>query len=409
MQRRSVLFLETGKQKSVQVLPYLFFEHIAVNLLIPYAPALLSDTPADHFHLKPVVLDIHARCQHQHPVRHIRIVNLSAVQQHSVLHLLAPLLPGLAQLRVHPNFHALRVSLVKLFFCHKELLDDLFPGAEGGCQRIQVETSGLRRRIFCHEPPPLARLLPLIFPGYHPAPLTLVQHLSLRVLPVKDHIGPHERLGMPAIRARHIPFLFRDLLELCFDAALPFDNWRADDHGFLVPKGRLPLLCQAQRVALCSGAGRIAVNLVRQQNLDRAAGKARGAVCAYDGDVPAGEIFLHDGVAAVPALNIHLVPQLRRVPYHRGQPVFGKSLSHVKRRLHHQDRGRGVIHVVPQRVQDKRIGLSDLRGTHNDYLADMRVSDGVHDLPLIWGLVRVPAARLCAALRRQHPVFVRPL
>ena len=267
----------------------------------------------------------------------------------------------------------------------------------------------LRAGVLRHKASAFAGLLPLVFSVHHAAALTLVQHFALWVILVKYHVGPHERLVMPALRAWHIPFLPRGLVELRLDTALALNDRRGYDHRLFVPKGCLSLLGQGKRVALRSGACRVAVNLVCQQHLDRTAGKAGRAVRAHDGDVAAGEILLHDGVAGIAAFHVDLVPQLRRVPYHGRKPVFGKGLPHVQRRLHHEDGGRGVVHVVAQRVQDKSVGLADLRRAHDHHLADVRVADCVHDLPLIRGLVRVPAARLRAALRRQHPVSVCPL
>ena len=272
-----------------------------------------------------------------------------------------------------------------------------------------MKASRLRAGVLRHKAPAFACLLPLVFSVHYAAALALIQHLTLRVVLVKHHIGPHKRLVMPALRAWHVPFLPRGLVELRLDAALSLNDRRGHDHRLFVPKGRLSLLGQGKRVALRSGAGRIAVNLVRQQHLDGTAGKARCAVRAHDGDVATGEILLHDGVAGIAAFHVDLVPQLRRVPYHGREPVFGKGLSHVQRRLHHEDGSRGVVHVVAQRIEDESVGLADLRRAHDHHLADVRVADCVHDLPLVWCLVRVPAPRLRAALRRQHPVSVCPL
>ena len=127
VQRRPVFFLEAPQQEIVEVLPYLLFQHIAVYLLIADTPALLANAPADHLHLEAVVLHVYTGCQHQHSLRYVCVVQLPPVQQRGILHLLALFLPRFAQLRVYPDFHALRVSLIELFLCHKELLHDLFP------------------------------------------------------------------------------------------------------------------------------------------------------------------------------------------------------------------------------------------------------------------------------------------
>ena len=113
---RPVLLAERRRQEGVQIAPHLFLEHIAVYLLVADAP---------------VVLNVHASRQHQHILRHLSVVYLAAVHQFGVFQPLARLLPGLAQLRVHPGFHLLRVALVQHLLGKQELFHDLLPPAEG--------------------------------------------------------------------------------------------------------------------------------------------------------------------------------------------------------------------------------------------------------------------------------------
>lgn len=102
------------------------------------------------------------------------------------------------------------------------------------------------------------------------------------------------------------------------------------------------------------------------------------------------------GISGIPAFCVHQVPQYRGVPEHGGKAVLGKGLPHVKGRLHIHNGRRRVFHIVANGVEDD-VGLSDLRRTLNYYLWDMRVPNGVHDLPLVGRFAGMPPPRLRAA------------
>ena len=271
-----------------------------------------------------------------------------------------------------------------------------------------MEAPRRRARICRHEMPLDLLGLPGVFTAFAPAALALVAHALFQVVPVEYDVGPTKGLIMPALRARYVPFLPRRLLKLRLDAAASLDGRCRYDNGLLVPKGRLALLRQEQRVALCSGAGRVAVHLVAQQHLDRSAGKARRAVRADDRHVSARKVLLQDRVAGIAALGVYQHPQHRRIPYHGSQEVLAERLAHFEGRLHHQHRRGIVVHIVAEHIHQHG-RLADLRGGHDHDLAHVLVADGVHDLPLIRRVVRMPPARRGAVLRTQHPVGVRPL
>ena len=376
--------------------------------MVSDSPAFLANAPTHDLNLKAVILHIHTGGKHKHFFGHHRVVNLAAVEQFGVLHLFAPLLPSFTQFGIYPNLHALRVSLVKLFFRHYEFLHDLFPSAKGGGKRVQVEPPRFCAGVFRHKAALLALLFPAVFVRHAPAAFAFVNDLFLQVVRVKDKVCPHKRLVMPALRARHIPFLAGGLVVLGFNAAVPLDNRGRYHNRFLIPKCCLALLGKAQRVALGSGAAGVAVYLVGQQHFNRAAGKAGGAVRAHYGDVPAGEILFQDRVPGVSAFHIHQPAQYRRVAYHRGQAVFAECLPHVQGRLHNQDGRGGIGHKIAKDVQ-QQFGLAQLRRAHDNYPPYVRITYGVHDLPLVRCLVGVPPPRLGAALRAQHTVAVSPL
>ena len=172
------------------------------------------------------------------------------------------------------------------------LLHDFMPAAEIGGQRIQVKAPCFGVRILRHEMAVLALALPLIFSEYLPAPLALIQDRLCQIVFVKFDLPPHKRLEMTAPRARHVPLFHCAVQKLGFNPAVSLDGRRGDNDRFLVPKGRLPLLRQQQRVPLRPGALRVSVHLVGQQNLDGPHTQAHGAVRSHDGHMTAGEVFL---------------------------------------------------------------------------------------------------------------------
>ena len=325
MQGCPVLFVEGDLQKSVQVRPNLFFLRVSVYFLIPDAPALLADAPAHNLRLETVLLHVHGSGQHQHAVRHLRVVQLPAVYQLVSVDALPRLFPRLAKLGVGPRFHFLYVAKRQLLACGNEFVHHVFPAAEIGGQCIQVEASRLCRRILCPEASQLPLFLPGVFSKPLPAPLALVEDWLRRVCAVVLEIqaAPRQRLVMAAPRAGYGPLFPRAFQKLLFDFAVSLNGRRGDDHGFLIPKRSLPLLRQQKRITFCPGALRVAVYLVSQQYLDRPHTQAHGAVGSHDGDMPTRKILLQDGISAVPALRIHQPAQNRRVPYHGRKVVFG--------------------------------------------------------------------------------------
>ena len=165
---------------------------------------------------------------------------------------------------------------------------------------------------------------------------------------------------------------------------------------------------QQKGVALRPSALRVAVHLVAQQHLDRSACETGRAVRPDDGYMASRKILFQDGVSAVSAFRVYQAGEYRRVPYHGREEVLAERLAHFKRRLHHQHRGRVVVHIVAQHIHQHG-RLSDLGRAHNHYFADMRIPDSVHDFPLIGRVLCVPAPRRCAVLCRQHPVGIGPL
>ena len=206
-----------------------------------------------------------------------------------------------------------------------------------------------------------ALLFPPVFVGDAAALPADVAHALVEIIRVKLDVLPEERLVCSAFRAGYVPFLLRRKQVGILDSAVSLDGGSADHDGLVVPKGRLAFLCQIKGVALSSRALGVTVDLVRQQHLDGAAGKAGRAVCTHNGDVSAGKILLHDGVASVPALGIYKAGKPGRVPDHGSNAVFRERLSHVKGRLHTHHRTGCIVHVVAQRVEDESIRLADLR------------------------------------------------
>ena len=271
---------------------------------------------------------------------------------------------------------------------------------ESSCRRARIGRNVLALDLLCF-PAVLIR---------HASALTAhIVDAFFQIVRVELHVLPDERLICAALRARDVPLFLRREVERVLNSAVALDGRRGNHDGFAVPESRLAFLRQVQRIALCSCTFGVAVYLVSQQNFDRTAGKARRAVCSNDGYVAADEVLLHHGVSGESAFDIHQPFEARRVPKHRGNSIFGKRLAHIKGRLHTHDRGRGVVHVVGQHVQNERIGFAYLGRRHYHHFPDVWITDGIHNSPLIRSLVRVPSARFRAGLGGQYPVLVRPL
>ena len=185
-----------------------------------------------------------------------------------------------------------------------------------------MKSSGFCAGVGCNVLAVNALLFPPVFVGDAAALPADVAHALVEIIRVKLDVLPEERLVCSAFRAGYVPFLLRRKQIGILDSAVSLDGGSADHDGLVVPKGRLAFLCQIKGIALSSRALGVTVDLVRQQHLDGAAGKAGRAVCAHNGDVSAGKILLHDGVASVPALGIYKAGKPGRVPDHGSNAVF---------------------------------------------------------------------------------------
>ena len=241
LHRRAVRLVPRSVQKLVKVFPHRILQKVPVNLLVAYAPAFLSGSPAHDLHFKAVILRIYSGSQHYHIVRHIRLVGFAPPVQVCFLHGFALLCPRLAQLCVHPCFHQLRVSCVQLFLCLQKLFNYFLPAAKARAKRCQVESPCRFSGAFRH---PLAAnhlFFPVRLTVCHAAPLTHILRV-LRVLRVKFQVRPHKRLVMSATWAGDLELLLRAVLKLHLDPARLFQRRRAHKHLLFIPKGRLPLL-----------------------------------------------------------------------------------------------------------------------------------------------------------------------
>ena len=407
--RAVFLFPCTGKEL-VQVCPHLTAFQVAVDALVPDAPAFSADTPAHHFGLEAVILGIDTSRQVHYAVRDFGLVELAAVQQVVCLHRFARFLPRQAQVGVHKDLHLLVIAALCVQVSSNEVLHDLVPPAEGGADLVHVEAPHRPFRVFCVPLSLQAVFLPAVFVVKAATLGTAVLHAAFRPLfLVEHHVVPNKGLIKAAVRARHRPFLLGGCVELVQNAAVIFVGGGRHQHRLVIPVGRLALLGQHDRVALFAGAGFVSVHLVRQQHLDGAAAKIGRGVCTNDGQLTSGKVLFHDRVARVAALVVHKAPEHRSVPDHGSQTVFAETLAQVHRRLHDHDRGRVVTHVVPDGVQDQAVRLAGLGAHHGYHLADMDIPDGIHNLPLERCIVRIPAALRCGCFRRQAAVVICPL
>ena len=378
--------------------------------MVPDAPAFSADTPAHHFGLEAVILGIDTSRQVHYAVRDFGLVELAAVQQVVCLHRFARFLPRQAQVGVHKDLHLLVIAALCIQVSGNKVLHDLVPPAEGRAYLVHVEAPHRPFRVLCVPLAFQAVLLPAVFIVQTAALGATVLHTALRPLVlIEHHVVPHKGLIKAAVRARHRPLFLCGGVELVQNAAIVFGGGGGYQHRLVIPVGRLALLGQHDRVALFASACLVSVHLVRQQHLDGAAAEVGGGIRANDGQLPTGKVFLHDRVTGIAALVVHKATEHRRVPDHGRQAVFAEALAQIHRRLHDHDGGGVVTHVIPDGVQDQAVRLAGLGAHHGYHLADMHISDSVHDLPLERRVVRVPAPLRRRGFRRQAPVVIRPL
>ena len=261
-----------------------------------------------------------------------------------------------------------------------------------------MKAASFRARICCHKFSVLSHGFPLVFAAFSLALPTPVSDTQARRGLIKQKVCPYQGLMISAPGARHIPFLLRGFLKFLCNTAYAFVARRADNNRFLIPKSCLAFLPQQKRVPFGSGTGRITVHLIRQQDLDWTARKAGRAVCTDDRYVAARKVLFQDGIACISAFCVNEIPEYRRIPQHRGQEILAECLPHFQRRLHNQYRGWRIMHEIPQHIH-KHCSLSDLGRTHDNNFPCVRISDCIHNFPLVWCLVRMPAPRFCAIFR----------
>ena len=349
-------------------------------------------------------------CQVHHAVRHLGLVELTAIQQVVCLHRFARFFPRQAKVGVYEHLHLFIVAAFRVHIRRYEVLHDLVPPAKGRTYLVHVEAPHGALWVLCVPFALQAVLLPAVFVVQTAALGAAVLRTARRpVVLVEHHVVPYKGLIKAAVRARHRPLFLGGCVELVQNAAIVFGGGGGYQHRLVIPVGRLALLGQHDRVSLFASACLVSVHLVRQQHLDGASAEVGGGIRSNDGQLPAGKVLFHDGVAGIAALVVHKATEHRRVPDHGRQSVFAEAFAQINGGLHDHDGGGVVTHVIPDGVQDQAVCLAGLGAHHGYHLADMHISDSVHDLPLERRIVRVPAPLRRRGFRRQSPVIIRPL
>ena len=122
----------------------------------------------------------------------------------------------------------------------------------------------------------------------------------------------------------------------------------------------------------------------------------------------AGVGLLENGVAAVPAFAGGYLPaQDGCVPQHGSDAQLGILLRVNGGGVDEQDRAGVLVNDVPDDVV-LQLGFSYLRGGDQDQPPDLRVGEGVHNLPEVGRPGDPVLTNLRAALRRQPALFIGP-
>ena len=212
-----------------------------------------------------------------------------------------------------------------------------------------------------------------------------------------------------AVGTLHAPPLHRPLIEGIRNGAVPFDGGRTDFHSLGVVEGDLPGHCQLPRVPLFPGGLCPAVALIADDVPDRLRCQGVGLCGAAERENAAGVGFLKDGVAAVPAFGWGYLPaQGRSIPDHGSDAEFGILLRVDGRGVDEQD-GAGVLVYDVSNDVVLQLGFSHLGGRDQDLPPDLRVREGIHDLPEVRRPADAVGAGFRAAFRGQTALFLRPL
>ena len=401
-----VLGGQTGvDQQAIQLLPQRGFRRVAVQHDVLDTPRLLTRTPAHELDFQSILLRIHASGDGQHACRQvIRCVRFALLGQQVGTGSLAHAFEGHPHGGVPPGLFFFGVAPGA-----QEIAGDLRELAPGRIELIQMKPGNRVLRALGNPLPLREHQRPVAVADQHTAGRA-DQRCLRQVRFIDQHIGPLQHMPVTAMGARHeIASLVR-LQPGAFDPAVPLESRRGHQRHFLaraVSSGALA--GQVDRVTFGAGRWRVAIDLVAEQDPDRAAGQARCAVGPGDRQMPAGEVFLENRVARVAAFGIaHLADQRRSVADHRRQTILGEGLSHLDGGLHDQNWRRVEIdEVANQGLQDER--LAHLRRGHHDDLLDPGFAERIHDAALIRGTIAQVLAGLRTVLGREVKMRVSPL
>ena len=213
---------------------------------------------------------------------------------------------------------------------------------------------------------------------------------------------------LPAVGTLHAPPLHCPLIEGIRNGAAALDGGGADLHSFGIVECDLPGHSQLPGVALLPGGLRPTVPLITDDIPDGLGGQGVGLRGAAEGENAAGVGLLKNGVAAVPAFGGGYLPaQDRRVPQHGGNAQLGILLRVNGGGVDEQDGAGVLVNDVSDDVV-LQFRFSHLGGGHQNQPPDLRVGEGVHDLPEVGRPADAVGSDLRAALRGQPPLFLGP-
>jgi hypothetical protein len=167
-----------------------------------------------------------------------------------------------------------------------------------------------------------------------------------------NQLRPPQRLHVAAMRARDVVAPVSRQRHQRLDQRCAAHRWRRGQQELAPSKAARSALDQTKRRTLATSRRRPAVDLVSEDVARRHTRQRCRAVRADHPQKAAGELLDQLLVPAVPRLRVaRQRSKLRRRPQQRREALLRVKLSHLKRRLHHQQRRGLVVDNVAHPVQ----------------------------------------------------------
>ena len=213
--RPTVRARPVAKQYGVEGSPRPGIQRVALHDVIGKRPRLHAEAPSHDLKLDPVVLHVHAGCEHAHASRHERSPVLAAPGHGTGVNLLPGLFPCLGESGIDENLQCGSVAHLGTSGSREPLADDHSPRRSTERRRQRVDAVALDAALGMLVHPSASRkngalAVLLDDAAVHPADVPGAERIDARVAIPEEAMfatraAPFEILVLAALRARHLP------------------------------------------------------------------------------------------------------------------------------------------------------------------------------------------------------------